>query len=523
MQAKLTILVIDDNADDRELYRRSLTEAFGGRLVLMEGSSGDSGLAAIEQAEPDCVLLDYSLPGRDGIEVLKRIRPGHKHLPVILLTGQGNEVVAIQSMKEGAQDYITKAAIAPKTLGHIIQMAIERAAFQKRIGEQHEALEVFSRALAHDLKEPVRTISSFARMICDGEIQTGERDEYMRHIRDAGERMALLIDAVYSYTQLDEQNSPTHEIFNLGEAAAAAQANLAALLRERGATVAAEALPEVGGSRIQIIDVLQNLMSNAVSHSPKPVHIAIAARRDGETVRVTVRDNGPGIAPENLGRIFEPFLRLSHGAGHCGLGLAICRKIVEAHGGKIGCDPVTGPGASFFFILPGAVAAESAQAVEKPVAAARAPAPSAEIANVLLVDDRDDDILFTRRFLTGPVGMRCNFLVAHDGKEGLSAIRDRVGKCDAVDLVLVDINMPVMDGFAMLEVMSKDAALSRIPVVMCSGSTREKDKERSRVLGAIGYLAKPVRFDHLAPVIALASSLCLAPGDAGKPTLTRVA
>ena len=100
----LNVLVIDDNVDDRMLYRRVLKKAFGDRLNLAEEASGERGLDAIAKTEPRCVLLDYSLPGRNGIEVLKRIRSKHPHLPVILLTGQGNEAVAVQSMKEGAQD-----------------------------------------------------------------------------------------------------------------------------------------------------------------------------------------------------------------------------------------------------------------------------------------------------------------------------------------------------------------------------------------------------------------------------------
>jgi DNA-binding NtrC family response regulator len=109
MQAPIKICVIDDSEDDRMLYRRALSAAFGARLQLVEADSGEVGYEAIVKAEPSCVLLDYSLPGRNGVEVLKRIRAAYPHLPVVMLTGQGNEAVAVQSMREGAQDYITKA------------------------------------------------------------------------------------------------------------------------------------------------------------------------------------------------------------------------------------------------------------------------------------------------------------------------------------------------------------------------------------------------------------------------------
>jgi CheY-like chemotaxis protein len=121
MEMQLNLLVIDDSVDDRMLYRRALTGAFGKRLNLTEEASGDNALDAIEHAEPLCVLLDYSLPGRNGIEVLKRIRAKHKHLAVVLLTGQGNEDIAVRAMKEGAQDYITKATITSETLSHVVR------------------------------------------------------------------------------------------------------------------------------------------------------------------------------------------------------------------------------------------------------------------------------------------------------------------------------------------------------------------------------------------------------------------
>jgi CheY-like chemotaxis protein len=120
-------------------------------------------------------------------------------------------------------------------------------------------------------------------------------------------------------------------------------------------------------------------------------------------------------------------------------------------------------------------------------------------------------------YITAPLGMRCNFLVVHDGQEGLSTIRDQGARNDPVDLILLDINMPVMNGFQMLEAMGRDAVYGRTPVVMCSGSTREEDKTRSRALGAIAYLVKTVRFEALQPIIAPARSCGPATRTARRP------
>jgi signal transduction histidine kinase len=522
MNNPMSILVIDDNYDDRELYLRVLKEVFGDRLSIAEETSGENVLDAIEKAQPRCILLDYSLPGRNGIEVLGLIRSKYQHLPVILFTGQGSESLAVQSIKQGAQDYLTKAEIAPGTLRRAIQMAIEKSALKQRIEEQHGALEIFSRALAHDLREPVRTIRSFAHAICEGTIDDEMRDEYMRHIRDAGVRMSLLIDNVLSYTQLEGMGKVQHEVFSLNEAVASARANLTALFHERATVLSVDALPDVIGSRIQIIQVLQNLMSNSVSHCPVPVHIKISATRDGGTVRVAVRDDGPGIAPKHQLRIFEPFHRLSRGNMNCGLGLTICKKIMEGHNAVIGCESELGAGTCFFFTIAGALPNGLTEA-QAPGVTALHPAESATIANVLLVDDHDGDILLTRALLLGPNGMRCNFLVANNGEEGLVMLREQARKNDRIDLVLLDINMPVMNGFEMLEAISQDAELGGTPVVMCSGSTWDKDKEQARVLGAIGFLTKPVFLEDLQALLVGTVGIRLVDQAGGPPILMRAA
>ena len=119
------------------------------------------------------------------------------------------------------------------------------------------------------------------------------------------------------------------------------------------------------------------------------------------------------------------------------------------------------------------------------------PASGTRVANVLLVDDRDDDVLFTRTFITGPLGMHCNFLVAHDGKAGLDTIRDRFGVNDPVDLVLLDINMPVMNGFELLMAVKKDDGLKHIPVLMVTAEARKEDIVLAAQSGAAGYIVKP--------------------------------
>src|SRR5688500_5804731 len=201
MNDHFNILVIEDNEDDRLLYRRTLYSIFGDACYLAEADNGDAGLACVDEYPPDCILLDYSLPGRNGIEILKRIHSKHPFMPIIMLTGQGNEKLAVDAIKHGAQNYISKSNMAPEALEHVIRMGMEHCMMQKRIHEQRTSLEVFTRALAHDLKEPARTVRSFVEMLDHYEQFSEKGRQYVQHIQKASDRMLKLIDTVFLYTR----------------------------------------------------------------------------------------------------------------------------------------------------------------------------------------------------------------------------------------------------------------------------------------------------------------------------------
>lgn len=138
-------------------------------------------------------------------------------------------------------------------------------------------------------------------------------------------------------------------------------------------------------------------------------------------------------------------------------------------------------------------------------------------AKVLVVDDMEDDLYMTRRFLGAPRGMKCEFIEATDGKAGLDAI----ATAGAVDLVLLDINMPVMNGFEMLQQMRENPDMRDIPVVMYTGSTYDKDKERAASLGAQGYLEKPAQFAALSAIISTLPTVRLVGEEGGARILVR--
>lgn len=223
---------------------------------------------------------------------------------------------------------------------------------QARINEQHETLEVFTHALAHDLREPVRTVRAFTDVIVeDGGLPEGAVANF-EFIRRGTDRMAMMVDNVFAYTQLHDPSRIRKEPCAMDAALSAACENLRRLIEESEAAVTAGPLPVVEANPGQMMQLFQNLVGNAIKHCPRPVAVKIAAE-DQDTLWVfKVCDNGEGIAEDDIPRIFRPFKRLNADEEGTGLGLAICAKIAAIHGGRIWCESANGRGACFCFTLP---------------------------------------------------------------------------------------------------------------------------------------------------------------------------
>ncbi|HWA00219.1 MAG TPA: response regulator [Caulobacterales bacterium] len=526
MSDSICVLVIDDSEDDRSLYRRELKKAAPGRYEVVEAADGERGLALAEMGHVRCVLLDYSLPGRNGIEVLKRLKARHPFLPVVMLTGQGNESVAVSAMQAGAQNYIVKSAITPEEIDRAVQFAVAHCDMERRIEEQRLSLEIFTRALAHDLKEPVRTIKSFIAVLMTQEPLSEDGRRYFGYVHDAADRMASLIDAVYHYTRLDSSAHPLpKENCELGEVLKAAEIDLAELVREREATITVAPLPVAHGNPSQLRQVFQNLLSNAIRHCPHDPEIRVDAKERADHWEIRVADNGPGIDAAQRARIFEPFTRLhQYKADGLGMGLAICKRIVEGHGGAIWCETSEKGGAAFVFTVPKEIRAEAPiEEPQRPVDKPRkADSEARPLARILVVDDNEAAIELTRIVLIESAKLRCELASARGAEEALEMMTEAIAKDALYDLVLLDINMPRVNGFELLARMREDERLRDVTVVMCTTSAYDRDMDRAKQLGAVGFVTKPATLKNLRPVLESAGNVCLSEIN-GACALLRVA
>lgn len=238
-------------------------------------------------------------------------------------------------------------------IGRDVSDRVER---EQRLEESNERLEQFAYAASHDLQEPLRMVSSYLQLIEDraDEELTEETEEFLEFAVDGADRMRDMIDALLKYSRVETKGEPLEPV-DLNEVVGDVRADLDVRITESDADVDIEELPRVAGDEQQLRQVFQNLLSNALEYSGnEPPQVHISANRNSPMWEVSVRDEGIGIEPNEQGRIFEVFQRLQSRTDHegSGIGLALCERIVERHGGYIWVESELGEGATFSFTIP---------------------------------------------------------------------------------------------------------------------------------------------------------------------------
>ncbi len=228
----------------------------------------------------------------------------------------------------------------------------------KELEESNERLKRFAYVASHDLQEPLRMISSYLQLLESNHADEldGEAREYIDFAVDGADRMREMVEGLLAYSRIDMDDSEFESV-SCTDIVDDVLTDLQVRIDETDATIRVESLPAVTGDAQQIEQLCSNLLSNAIKYSgDEPPHVEISAERQGNRCVFSVADQGIGIDPEYVDQIFEIFNRL-HSNDECqgtGIGLSLCQKIVDHHGGDIWVDTEPGAGTTFYFTLPAA-------------------------------------------------------------------------------------------------------------------------------------------------------------------------
>jgi signal transduction histidine kinase len=377
-----TVLVVDDEPRNLEVIRAFL-EMEGLRVVTAE--DGEGALAATAEHRPDVILLDVKMPAPDGYEVCRRLKddPATTFIPVVILTALRGTAERTRGAAVGADEFlskpfdqvelITRVRALVRSKRYYDQLLATNAALERRVAERTAEL---ARALetlrgmdrmkseiianvSHELRTPLLHMKSFIDLLADGAMGalTPKQAEGLSVAREAIERLENIVVDIVDFNSLHEQRLALEPVYLPDVCRNVILAYSPAAAR-RLADVKLELVPEVPrvkADRVALTRVLRHLLDNAVKFGPLNQVVRLRLEPVGRSVRVTISDHGPGLAPEDLERVFEVFYQAdgsaTRRAGGLGLGLALVKKLVEAHGGQVRVESEPGRGSSFWFEL----------------------------------------------------------------------------------------------------------------------------------------------------------------------------
>jgi len=399
----LRILMVDDDAADRLLLRRTLRQT-GLRLAdIAEVAYGEAAIAAIHDSSYDCIFLDYRLPDLDGLQLVQQLRAQDVTTPLIVLTGQGGQEIAVQLMKAGASDYVDKSKLNADLLAQCVRSALriyqaEAAVRQAQqelqitnalLLQQNQALEEHRReiqrqnievmrasrlkseflaTMSHELRTPLNAIIGFSQLLSRRRRPewTAQQTEMIERIYSNAQHLLGLLNEILDFSKLGARRLELQpERINLAVLAQDTLAEMGSLAAQKSLELSSDIQledPMVVNDPLRLRQVLVNLVSNGIKFTEVGhVSLTISATDDAnaDDLVIAVADTGSGIHADDLASIFEAFRQVDQGHtrkhGGTGLGLAIVDAIVSLMGGHIWVESTPKVGTTFFVQIPRAV------------------------------------------------------------------------------------------------------------------------------------------------------------------------
>jgi light-regulated signal transduction histidine kinase (bacteriophytochrome) len=367
------ILLFEDNPGDAGLLEEMLEE-FNNLYSLKNVESLEEGLNALKNTHFDIILLDLGLPDSDGIDTLIEVNKKTPNIPIIVLTGLNSEEIGILAVKMGAQDYLIKREIDSKLLTRSINYSIERNKIEielqksqenleekvvertKALEQSNKELKQFAYIASHDLKEPLRMITSFLQLLERryGDKLDQDANEFIDFAVEGAKRLNEMIDDLLEFSKVTRKDIECSSV-DINRVLEQTKMYLKLAIDDNKAEINYNTLPIIYGDEMLMVLLFQNIIGNSIKYRSEEIpKIDISVTKQSDNYLFAIKDNGIGMSPEHLQRIFTIFQRLHTKDEYegTGIGLAIAQKIVIQHGGKIWAESGLEKGTTFYFIIP---------------------------------------------------------------------------------------------------------------------------------------------------------------------------